>query len=178
MRPIISPAWAGLTVPFPPEVLAAIADEVWRRTKGPFYDAERTRAQAAIVHARSTQALQEALTQLVALNQNELEESRHQAVMVGQDLRETVAPGYEAWCQSVMARLRLIPMGEAEVEKFAEQVRQFQGELTTPPDVQATNTAGSGLDGSDSDHELIVGDGTNVQVGTRPRLLSDIIRRH
>jgi hypothetical protein len=121
--------WAGLAGRPLAEVLPAIAEEMWRRTKAPLFAAERARAELAVWHAPTPEARRQALAHLTGLHQEELAESRRQAALVGYALLETAAEGYEAWCQAALARLHLPPIGEAEAAGCWEQARRAAAEL-------------------------------------------------
>lgn len=126
--------WNGLKAQPPSEVLTFIADEVWRRTKASFFAAERARAEVAVCHATTLEERQQALSQLLAIHESELAESRHQAALVSYALTETAAEGYEAWCRAVMARLRLPPLGEAEADEYLAAARRAHEALRRAPE--------------------------------------------
>jgi hypothetical protein len=130
-----SPAWNSLAVPFPPAVLTALADEVWRRTRAPLYEAERAKLEVAMEQAATPEDRRQALDRLSALHHDELTDTRHQAILVGHALPSTAAVGYEAWCLEVMSRLRLAPMDRAETEAFLEQAQRTRGTLTDPQEL-------------------------------------------
>jgi len=126
--------WNDLKARPPSEVLTFIADEVWRRTKAPFFAAERAKAEVAIGNATSFEERQKALDQLRAIHESELAESRHQAALVSYALTETAAEGYEAWCRAVMARLRLPPLGEAEADAYQAAAHRAHEALSRAPE--------------------------------------------
>ncbi|HZW32251.1 MAG TPA: hypothetical protein VFF52_16180 [Isosphaeraceae bacterium] len=121
--------WKSLTTPPPRELLMFIADEVWRRTRAPFFQAERARLALAVVKAETPEERRRALEELAALHEAELTESRHQAALVSQALIETAPEGYEAWCRAAMARLQLVPLGAAEIDRCLATARSVGEEL-------------------------------------------------
>lgn len=133
--------WNGLKVQPSSEVLAFIAEEVWRRTKAGFFLAERAKAELAVHGATTPEDRQKALNQLAALHEDELAESRRQAALVSYALTETAAEGYEAWCRAAMEHLRLPPVGEAEADGYAAMAQRAREDLHrssgTVPDARA-----------------------------------------
>ena len=124
--------WSDLDARPADEVLAFIADEVWRRTEGPFFLAERAKLELAVCRATTLDDKQRAVNDLVALHESELAESRHQAALVSQALGETAAEGYEAWCRAAMARLNLAPLSQIEADECLKTARRVREEMHRP----------------------------------------------
>ncbi len=124
--------WNGLKVRPSGDVLAFIAEEIWRRTKAPFFAAERARAMLVAARAATPEERQKALAQLTAIHEAELAESRRQAALVSQALAETAPEAYEAWCRAAMEWLRLAPMGEAEADECRATAARVYDEILHP----------------------------------------------
>ncbi len=121
--------WNDLKTPLPHEFLTFVADEVWRRTRAPFFLAERAKLELAIVKATTPDERQRILSALITRHESELEECRHLSALVSQALIETAAEGYEAWCRAAMARLKLAPLSDTEADQYLTAVRSAKEEM-------------------------------------------------